>query len=100
MTMRGRASDMMPLQDAIAILESLPRSQFHHSSHACGSATRAIALASLKRHNPSTRNEARRGMRNVVKLLAWLVAIALLLAVGVAAQAQTGALEVVQLRPN
>jgi len=39
-------------------------------------------------------------MRNVVKLLAWLVAIALLLAVGVAAQAQTGALEVVQLRPN
>ena len=35
-----------------------------------------------------------------VKLLAWLVAIALLLAVGVAAQAPTGDLEVVQLRPN
>jgi glyoxylase-like metal-dependent hydrolase (beta-lactamase superfamily II) len=35
-----------------------------------------------------------------VKLLAWLVAIALLLAVGVAAQAQTGGLDVVQLRPN
>ena len=39
-------------------------------------------------------------MRNAVKLLAWLVAIALLLAVGVAAQAQTGDLDVVQLRPN
>jgi glyoxylase-like metal-dependent hydrolase (beta-lactamase superfamily II) len=41
-------------------------------------------------------------MRNVVKLFAWLVAIALLLAVGLAAQAQTGAsaLDVVQLRPN
>ena len=35
-----------------------------------------------------------------MKLLAWLVAIALLLAVGVAAQAQTGDLDVVQLRPN
>jgi cyclase len=35
-----------------------------------------------------------------VKLLAWLVAIALLLWVGVAAQAQTGDLDVVQLRPN
>jgi len=35
-----------------------------------------------------------------VKLLAWLVAIAVLFAVGVAAQAQTGDLEVVQLRPN
>jgi glyoxylase-like metal-dependent hydrolase (beta-lactamase superfamily II) len=35
-----------------------------------------------------------------VKLLAWLVAIAVLLAVGVAAQAQTGDLDVVQLRPN
>jgi cyclase len=35
-----------------------------------------------------------------VKLLAWLVAIALLLAVGVAAQTQTGALDVVQLRSN
>jgi glyoxylase-like metal-dependent hydrolase (beta-lactamase superfamily II) len=54
----------------------------------------------LKRHNPSTRNEARDGMRNAVKLLAWLVAIALLLAVGVAAQTQTGDLDVVQLRPN
>jgi cyclase len=39
-------------------------------------------------------------MRNVVKLLAWLVAIALPLAVGVAAQPQTGDVEVVQLRPN
>jgi len=39
-------------------------------------------------------------MRNAVKLLAWLVAIAVLLAVGVAAQAQTGDLDVVQLRPN
>ena len=39
-------------------------------------------------------------MRNVVKLLAWLVAIASLLAVGAAAQTQTGAVEVVQLRPN
>ena len=39
-------------------------------------------------------------MRNDVKLLAWLVASALLLAVGVAAQAPTGDLEVVQLRPN
>ena len=39
-------------------------------------------------------------MRNDVKLLAWLVAITLLLAVGVAAQAQTGDLDVVQLRPN
>jgi cyclase len=39
-------------------------------------------------------------MRNAVKLLAWLVAIALLLAVRVAAQAQTGDLDVVQLRPN
>jgi cyclase len=39
-------------------------------------------------------------MRNAVKLLAWLVAVALLLAVGVAAQAQTGDLDVVQLRPN
>jgi cyclase len=35
-----------------------------------------------------------------VKLLAWIVAIALLLAVGIAAQAQIGDLEVVQLRPN
>jgi glyoxylase-like metal-dependent hydrolase (beta-lactamase superfamily II) len=35
-----------------------------------------------------------------VKLLAWLVAIPLLLAVGLAAQTQTGALDVVQLRPN
>jgi cyclase len=35
-----------------------------------------------------------------VKLLAWLVAIAVLLTVGLAAQAQTGALDVVQLRPN
>jgi glyoxylase-like metal-dependent hydrolase (beta-lactamase superfamily II) len=35
-----------------------------------------------------------------VKLLAWLVAVVLLLAVGVAAQAQTGDLDVVQLRPN
>jgi glyoxylase-like metal-dependent hydrolase (beta-lactamase superfamily II) len=39
-------------------------------------------------------------MRNAVKLLAWLVAIALPLAVGVAAQAPTGDLDVVQLRPN
>ena len=39
-------------------------------------------------------------MRNAVKLLAWLVAIALPLAVGVAAQTQTGDLDVVQLRPN
>jgi glyoxylase-like metal-dependent hydrolase (beta-lactamase superfamily II) len=39
-------------------------------------------------------------MRNAVKLLAWLVTIALLLAVGVATQAQTGDLDVVQLRPN
>jgi glyoxylase-like metal-dependent hydrolase (beta-lactamase superfamily II) len=39
-------------------------------------------------------------MRNAVKLLAWLVAIALLFAVGVAAQTQTGDLDVVQLRPN
>ena len=39
-------------------------------------------------------------MRNAVKLLAWLVAIAVLLAVGVGAQAQTGDLDVVQLRPN
>jgi cyclase len=39
-------------------------------------------------------------MRNVVKLLAWLVAIVLLLAVGVAAQAPAGDIEVVQLRPN
>ena len=35
-----------------------------------------------------------------MKLLAWLVAIGLLVAVGLAAQAQTGALDVVQLRPN
>jgi glyoxylase-like metal-dependent hydrolase (beta-lactamase superfamily II) len=35
-----------------------------------------------------------------VKLLAWLVAIALLFWVGVAAQAQNGDLDVVQLRPN
>jgi glyoxylase-like metal-dependent hydrolase (beta-lactamase superfamily II) len=35
-----------------------------------------------------------------VKLIAWLVAIALLFAVGVAAQAPTGDLDVVQLRPN
>ena len=35
-----------------------------------------------------------------MKLLAWLVAVVLLLAVGVAAQAQTGDLDVVQLRPN
>ena len=35
-----------------------------------------------------------------MKLLAWLVAIALLLAVGVAVHAQTGDLDVVQLRPN
>ena len=35
-----------------------------------------------------------------MKLLAWLVAIALLFAVGTAAQTQTGALDVVQLRPN
>ena len=35
-----------------------------------------------------------------MKLLAWLVAVVLLLAVGVAAQAQTGGLDVVQLRPN
>ena len=35
-----------------------------------------------------------------MKLLAWFVAIALLLAVGVAPQAQTGDLDVVQLRPN
>jgi len=39
-------------------------------------------------------------MRNAVKLLAWLVAIALLFWVGVAAQAQNGDLDVVQLRPN
>jgi glyoxylase-like metal-dependent hydrolase (beta-lactamase superfamily II) len=39
-------------------------------------------------------------MRNVVKLLAWLVAIALLFAVGVAAQTPTSSLEVVELRPN
>jgi len=39
-------------------------------------------------------------MRNDVKLPAWFIAIALLLAVGVAAQAQTGDLDVVQLRPN
>jgi len=39
-------------------------------------------------------------MRNVVKLLAWIVAIGLLLAVGLAAQAQPGTLDVVQLRPN
>ena len=39
-------------------------------------------------------------MRNAVKLLAWLVVIALLLAVGVGAQAPTGDLDVVQLRPN
>jgi cyclase len=39
-------------------------------------------------------------MRNVVKLLAWLVAIALLLVVGAAAQTQTAAVDVVQLRPN
>jgi cyclase len=39
-------------------------------------------------------------MRNAVKLLAWLVAIALLLAVGVVGHAQTGGLDVVQLRPN
>src|SRR5438045_5967460 len=60
----------------------------------------AIAPALLKRHNPSTQNEARIGMRNAVKLLVWLVAIGLLLAVRVAAQAQAGDLEVVQLRPN
>jgi cyclase len=35
-----------------------------------------------------------------VKLLTWLVAMALLLAVGVAAQAPPGDLDVVQLRPN
>ena len=35
-----------------------------------------------------------------MKLLAWLVAIALLFWVGVAAQAQNGDLDVVQLRPN
>ena len=35
-----------------------------------------------------------------MKLLAWLVATALLLAVRVGAQAQTGSLDVVQLRPN
>ena len=35
-----------------------------------------------------------------MKLLAWLVAIALLFAVGAAAQAPTGDLDVVQLRPN
>ena len=35
-----------------------------------------------------------------MKLLAWLVALALLLAIGVAPQAQTGDLDVVQLRPN
>jgi cyclase len=39
-------------------------------------------------------------MRNDVKLLAWLVAMALLFAVGVAAQVPTGDLDVVQLRPN
>jgi cyclase len=39
-------------------------------------------------------------MRNAVKLLAWLVAIALPFWVGVAAQAQNGDLDVVQLRPN
>ena len=39
-------------------------------------------------------------MRNALKLLAWFVAIASLLAVGVAAQAPTGDLDVVQLRPN
>src|ERR1043165_10199384 len=40
-------------------------------------------------------------MRNDVKRLAWLVAIAVLYAVGVAAQGQpTGDLDVVQLRPN
>jgi cyclase len=39
-------------------------------------------------------------MRNAVKLLAWLVTIALLFAVGVAAQAPAGDLDVVQLRPN
>jgi glyoxylase-like metal-dependent hydrolase (beta-lactamase superfamily II) len=39
-------------------------------------------------------------MRNAVKLLVWLVATALLLAVRVAAQAQAVDLEVVQLRPN
>ena len=39
-------------------------------------------------------------MRNAVKLLAWLVAIALLFWVGVAVQAQNGDLDVVQLRPN
>ena len=62
--------------------------------------SRTIALARLKRHNPSTLNEAPDGMRNAVKLLAWLVAIALLFVVGVGAQAQTGDLDVVQLRPN
>jgi glyoxylase-like metal-dependent hydrolase (beta-lactamase superfamily II) len=39
-------------------------------------------------------------MRIAVKLLAWLVVIALPVAAGVAAQAQTGDLDVVQLRPN
>ena len=39
-------------------------------------------------------------MRKDVKLLAWLVAIALLFWVGVTAQAQNGDLDVVQLRPN
>src|SRR5204863_6368267 len=63
-------------------------------------AARTLALAGPETHNPSTRNEARDGMRNAVKLLAWLVAIVLLLAVGVAAQTQSGGLDVVQLRPN
>jgi len=39
-------------------------------------------------------------MRNVVKLLAWLVVIGSLLTVGAAVHAQTGDLDVVQLRPN
>jgi cyclase len=68
---------------------------FKLSFRASSSAARTIALTL-----PEAAQSRRRGMRNDVKLLAWLVAITLLLAVGVAAQAQTGDLDVVQLRPN